>query len=73
MDFDLISLSHDSLSEEPIDEINPPSQIRRRMIIISGICFIICLLLLTLTLVFIVMSKLQLGSVTPNTNMATSK
>jgi amino acid transporter len=72
MDFDPISLSHDPLLNVPIEEINQPSQSRRYIIIISGICFIICLLLLTLTLVFIATSKQQLWSVTPNTNIMTT-
>jgi len=72
MDFDPISLSHDPLLDIPIDEINRASQIKRFKIIISGICFLICFLLLSLTLVFIVISKQQLWSSTTNTNMTTT-
>ncbi len=68
MDFDPVSLSHDLLLDISIEHINESSRFRRYMITISGICFILFLIFLSLSLVFIVTNKQQLWPITTTTS-----
>jgi len=72
MDTDSIVLPDDPLLDILLEDNNQPSQIRRYTIIVMGICSILFLVLLILSLVFIVTNKQQLWSVTTNTSMTTT-
>jgi hypothetical protein len=72
MDTDSIVLPDDPLLDILLEDNNQPSQVRRYTIIVMGICSILFLVLLILSLLFIVTNKQQLWSVTTNASMTTT-
>ncbi len=69
MAFDSISLSHDPLLDVPIDRIHPSPRIRRYSMVVTGISLMICFLLLSLSLVFLVTRKQQRSSAIIDRNL----
>jgi hypothetical protein len=63
MDFNSEPLSHDLLLDVLINETNQSHWLRRCIILIFGISFVIFILLLTLTLVFTKTNKQQSSSI----------
>ncbi|CAF3654495.1 unnamed protein product [Adineta steineri] len=67
MDSNPLYLSHDPLLNVPIDEINQPAPTKRYKIIIIGLCLVVFLLSIALSLVFVATRKQQSSSITTNT------